>query len=342
MEAPAMVTAPQSDWGVSTEAARLHRQAIVWDMHGCMPLRPDADLGEIARYARAGASFISLNVGFDLVPWSEAVKIAAHFRAWVLAHPERYLLADTAADVRRAKREGKLAVAFDLEGARALDGQISMIAAFYRLGVRSMLLAYNAHNEFSAGCTGADTGLTPLGRQAIAEMNRVGMIVDCSHMGCRSTMEVLEISAAPVVFSHSNPSALNRHHRNIGDGQIRACAATGGVIGINGVGRFLGDPETRSETIARHVDYVAQLVGAAHVGLGLDCVFDLDELDAFHKNHPGSFPEGSAWTRDQARFAQPEQLPEITENLLRLGYSEADIGGILGGNFLRVAEQVWT
>jgi membrane dipeptidase len=168
-----MVTAPQGDWGVSTEAARLHRQAIVWDMHGCMPLRPDADLGEIARYARAGASFVSLNVGFDLVPWSEAVKIAALFRAWVLARPECYLLADTAADVHRAKHGSKLAVA------RALDGQISMIAAFYRLGVRSMLLAYNANNEFSAGCTGEDTGLTPLGHQALAEMNRVGMIVDC-------------------------------------------------------------------------------------------------------------------------------------------------------------------
>ena len=328
-------------WTVSPKATQLHRSALVWDMHGCMPLRPDADLGAIVRYVRAGASFISLNVGFDLTPWTDTIKVAAHFRAWLLAHPEICILARTATDVRRAKQEGKLAIAFDLEGAKALDGQLSMIGAYYELGVRSMLLAYNANNALSSGCVDEDTGLTQLGRDAVAEMNRVGMIVDCSHMGLRSTMAVFESSTAPVIFSHSNPLALNRHPRNITDEQIKACAATGGVVGINGVGRFLGDQETRSETLARHIDYVAQLVGPSHVGLGLDYVFDLDEIDAYHKAHPEMFPEGTNWTHDQARFAQPEQLPEITEHLLGMGYADADIVLILGKNFLRVAEQVW-
>ena len=329
------------DWKVSERAHKLHADALVWDDHAGFEPHPTVDLEILEHWRAAGVDYLSVNVGYDVAPWQKTIKNIGAFITWLEKNSDRFTLVRRVEDILAAKREGKLAIAFDIEGMNSLDGEAYMVSFYYRLGVRQMLFAYNLNNLAGSGCHDQDTGLTDFGRQVIAEMNRVGMIVDCSHMGCRSTMEVLEISAAPVVFSHSNPSALNRHHRNIGDVQIRACAATGGVIGINGVGRFLGDPETRSETIARHVDYVAQLVGAAHVGLGLDCVFDLDELDAFHKNHPGSFPEGSAWTRDQARFAQPEQLPEITENLLRLGYSEADIGGVLGGNFLRVAEQVW-
>ena len=116
-------------WNISERARDLHERALVCDLHGCMPLRPDADLSELSRYRRSGANYISINVGMDLNSWPDTVKVLAHFRAWVLARGDEYVLAGTAADVRDAFREGKLAVVFDLEGAEAIAGQISMIPA---------------------------------------------------------------------------------------------------------------------------------------------------------------------------------------------------------------------
>ena len=329
-------------WNISERARDLHERALVCDLHGCMPLRPDADLSELSRYRRSGANYISINVGMDLNPWPDTVKVLAHFRAWVLARGDEYVLAGTAADVRDAFRGGKLAVVFDLEGAEAIAGQISMIPMYYHLGVRSVGFAYNKTNTLAGGCADADPGLTPLGRRAVAEMNRIGMLVDCSHVGVRSSLDIMTASSQPVVFTHSNPAALLPHVRNITDEQIRACAATGGVVGIVGSGRFLDpDGRIRPETFVRHIDYVAQLVGVSHVAIGVDCVFDVAELDNWIKTLPDFFPPSVLKTQGQPERPKPELLPEITEGMVRLGYSDEAIRGVLGEHFLRVAERVW-
>ncbi len=174
--------------------------------------------------------------------------------------------------MHRAKREGKLAVSFDLEGMDALNGDIGMVDVYYRLGVRQMLFAYNRNNKAGGGCHDEDIGLTPFGRDVIREMNRVGMLVDCSHCGHRTTMEAMEVSTAPVIFSHSNARRLCDHERNIRDDQIKGCAATGGVIAVTGVGRFLGPRGPVVEHVVEHIDYMVELVGPQHVGLGMDSV----------------------------------------------------------------------
>jgi membrane dipeptidase len=142
----------------------------------------------------------------------------------------------------------------DIEGAKAIDDQVSLIQFYYDLGVRWMLIAYNRANLAGGGCLEEDTGLTEFGAQAIDEMARVGMVTCCSHTGERTSLEVIEHSKSPVIFSHSNPRALLDHPRNIRDHVIRACAAKGRLIGINGVGVFLGPNDTRSEMVARHID----------------------------------------------------------------------------------------
>jgi membrane dipeptidase len=200
-----------------------------------------------------------------------------------------------------------------------------------------MLLAYNKDNRACGGCMEGNIGLTEFGRDVIREMNRVGMIVDVTHMGYRATMEAFEISTAPVIFSHSNPSALWKHARNISDEQIKACAKTGGVIGINGIGDFLGG--TSSDLIVQNIEYVMNLVGPEHVGIGLDYVVDKQELIEYIEGHPDVFPPDKI--NNYLSFAEPEQFPEFTELLYQKGYSEQIIRGILGGNFLRVAEDVW-
>jgi membrane dipeptidase len=153
-------------------------------------------------------------------------------------------------------------------------------------------------------------------------------------------MEVIAHSKNPVIFSHSNPRALRDHQRNISDEAMRACAATGGVVGINGVGIFLGENDISTETVVRHIDYAVSLIGIDHVGFGFDYVFDMDELIEYLKTQRHTFPAGKGYD-NVPKFVPPEQLPEIIAALLRLGYKQQDIAKIAGLNLMRVARQVW-
>ena len=322
---------------ISEQARKIHKDSLVWDTHACFRLDPLADLSELKRYRDSGVDFVSLNIGMDLNSFENTLQVLARYRSYVSSHPDQYALALTVEDIRMAKESGKLAVAFDLEGSDPLLGNLNMISLYYDLGVRQMLLAYNKDNRASGGCMEGTIGLTDFGKDIIKEMNRVGMVVDVSHMGYLATMESFEVSTAPVIFSHSNPNGLWQHARNISDEQIRACAQTGGVIGINGIGDFLGG--TSSELIVQNIEYVMNLAGPEHVGLGLDYVIDKQELIEYVEMYPDIFPPEKI--KDYLSFVEPEQFPEFTELLWQKGYSEQIIRGILGGNFLRVAEQVW-
>jgi membrane dipeptidase len=204
-----------------------------------------------------------------------------------------------------------------------------------------MLIAYNRGNLVGGGChDDIDSGLTAFGRAVLDEMARVGMVVCCTHTGPRTTLDVMAYSKKPVIFSHSNPRALHDHQRNITDEAMRACAATGGVVGINGVGIFLGDNDIRTETVVRHIDYAVSLVGIDHVGFGFDYVFDMGELMEHLKAMRHTFPEGKGYDV-VPKLVPPEQIPEIVETLLRRGYADSDVAKITGLNLLRVSRQVW-
>ncbi|WP_395021925.1 dipeptidase [Dongia sp.] len=325
---------------ISDRARKLYREALVWDDHaGFDPVGGAHRLENLQRWAKSGVHYLSINVGYDVIDWQVSLAVLAGFRAWLQQRPEQYLLVRTAEDILQAKAAGKLAVAFDLEGMNALNGSADMVNVYYELGVRQMLFAYNLNNLVGGGCHDADTGLTPLGRAVIAEMNRVGMLVDCSHSAYRTTMEAMEASAAPVIFSHSCAKALWGHGRNITDEQIRACAKTGGVVGINGIGNFLGRNDISSKTFVDHVAHVAGLVGAAHVGISLDYAFDAENVDDLVSGNSRYWPKAEYQTA--SLYLPPEQLPEIVETMLQRGFSDAETTGILGGNFLRVARAVW-
>lgn len=325
------------------DATALLRKSIVWDNHGCMPVARPHDtsfLPQLQRYRAAGVSAVMLNVGFGDMGIEEHVRTLASLRHWIRARPEEYILLSTAEDIERAHASGRLAVGFDIEGANAVADQPSLVSLYYDLGVRWMLLAYNNNNRVGGGCQDDDTGLTAFGREVVAEMERVGMQVCCSHTGHRTVRDVFDVATRPVIFSHSNPSALHPHPRNIPDDLIRACAATGGVVGINGIGSFLGENDNRSETFARHIDHVAQLVGPQHVALGLDYVFDTQELDDYLAKMGHTFPAELGYQKG-IRMVAPEQLPSVVETLQNWGYSDADLQAVLGGNLMRLARTVW-
>ena len=150
------------------------------------------------------------------------------------------MLAGTVDEIEAAAAAGRLAIGFDLEGALPLQEQPDRIRLFRDLGVRQIHLAYNRNNSVADGCHDVERGLTPLGRRVVAAINDAGVLMDCSHTGRRCSLDIMAVSTAPVVFSHSNPQALVDHGRNVTDEQIRACAATGGVVCVSGVSAFVG------------------------------------------------------------------------------------------------------
>jgi membrane dipeptidase len=325
------------------DATTLVRDSLVWDNHGCMPLRPDdeAFLPQLARYRAAGVDVAIINVGFGEQGVEEHLRMLAHFRRWIGARPDEYVLIDTVDDIALARATGRLAIAFDIEGANAVGDQASLVQLYYDLGVRWMLMAYNRNNRVGGGCHDEDSGLTPFGRGVLDEMARVGMVPCCTHTGYRTARDVFDYFPGPVIFSHSNPRAIYDHPRNVPDDLLHACAVSGGVVAINGIGIFLGKNDASTETFLRHVDHVVQTIGPDHVGIGLDYVFDRAELDEYLTKMRSTFPPGMGYDDSGFAMVEPERIPAIVEGMIGLGYDEATIGGVLGGNLLRVARQSW-
>lgn len=312
-------------------------RSIVWDNHSCMPLRADDSvLPQIERCREAGYTAITLNIGFDLTDFDQNIRILSHFRRWVALHGDDYLLIDRPDDVLEAKRSGRLAIGFDLEGGNALGGELAMVSLFRDLGVQWMLMAYNRSNALGGGCQDDDQGLTAFGRAVLDEMARVGMIACCSHAGWKTAGQIIDYCDKPVIFSHSNAFAVHAHPRNIPDSLILACAQKGGVIGINGVSRFVGNDSIATEDLFRHLDHVVQLVGPDHAGLALDYVWDLDEVAAFFAQRPDIFPPGKGYDKPSS-YVEPERLPAIVAMMIAHGYPDDAIENILGRNHLRIA-----
>jgi membrane dipeptidase len=326
---------------MSFRIQNLLRSSVVWDNHGCMPLRADAAfLPQLERYRNAGVSVASLNVGFAEMPWDELVRILSFMRHWIALRPSTYRLIDSVEDVLRCKSEGTLGIVFDIEGMRPVEDNMSLVQTFYDLGVRWMLIAYNRNNAAGGGCLDVDGGLTSIGRAIIDEMERVGMVLCLSHAGARTAADALEYSANPVIFSHSNPYGDTAHARNVSDDLMIACARKGGVIGLSGIGPFLGTGSHLVERLLRQLRYVIDLVGAECVGLGLDYVFDKSELKDYLRNSPALFPPGMG-TASSMAMIEPEAMGGIAEGLAKDNLSDDQIRGVLGENWLRVASCVW-
>jgi len=329
-------------WDISPAAAKLHADALVWD--NTVPWsgfgRPELKRNALSHHIASGADFVSVTVATDGQTVEETITTIAQERRYFLSQPQTFRLCASVGDILAAKAAGLLGVNFHFQGTNAFKRDVSLVEVFYQLGVRHALLAYNQKNHVGDGChERVDGGLSRFGVALIGEMNRVGMLVDCSHTGYKTSMDALACSTAPVIFSHSNAAGVWQHDRNIKDDQIDACAATGGVIGVNGIGVFLGANAAGTGLLLNHIDYIAQRVGPAHVGIGLDWVYDMESLMVLVKQMAETYPDGTY--NHEIQVAQPEQLPQLTEGLLKLGYAEEDVRNILGLNWLRVARQVW-
>lgn len=217
---------------------------------------------------------------------------------------------------------GRVLGLLSLEGGEPLHGRVDLLRAFFRLGVRAMGLTWNHRNELADGLLDAEArgGLTPRGRAVVREMERLGMIIDCSHLSDTGFWDLLEHTTGPIVASHSNARAVCPHGRNLTDEQLRAVAARGGIVGINFLPAFLKaeGPATLDDVI-RHIDHIAAVAGVGTVGLGSD-------FDGISKTPVG--------------LEDVTKTGALAEALLRRGYNEEAVRGIMGENWLRLLRRV--
>ena len=249
---------------------------------------------------------------------SFALDAFGFFDAEVEAHSDELVIARSAEDIRQAKAEGKLAAILAVENSDGLERSLNVLRMLYRLGVRSIGLTHNPSSWAAAGNAEEPSGggLTDFGKQLVKEMNALGMLVDVSHIGERGFWDVLEISASPVIASHSNCKRLCDHPRNLSDEQIKGLADNGGVMALTFVPDFVDTHAPSLTGLLDHIDHAVSVAGIDHVALGSD------------------FDGGGDLLKDATEF------PRITQGLLTRGYAEDAVKKILGQNILRVFEEV--
>jgi membrane dipeptidase len=322
---------------ISIDGAALHDDAIVIDALAGTTFAFD-------HLAEAGITAANLTLAAHNEGFLRAIEWIKDYYAAIQTHPDRLVLVRTAEDIRRAKQDRKLGLILGFQSASPIEDDLTHLWILAQLGVRIIQLTYMGANLVGCGCYETnDTGLTYLGKTLVREMNRLGILVDLSHCGWRTAEDAITLSTQPVVFTHSNPYEKCPNRRNPPGRLLKAAAEIGGVIGINGHPAICAVAQDRRPTFNDYMDvldYTVDLVGIDHVGLGPDLFEGFTAWQAFRwdrrydeLDNPWGVTEGMAVESDIRRVA-----PELAQR----GYSEIDIRKILGLNFLRVFEAVWT
>ena len=266
---------------------------------------------------------------------------------WVAENSDRFVLATTVQDLRDAKAARKVGIMLNSQSMDMLDENLENVERYWDLGIRQMNFSYNQSGAYSTGMVAndpaiPDTGVTELGYKVVAEMNRVGMIVDCSHSSWQTCLDAAEITTKPMMISHSNSDALYDNYRNVSDAAIRAVAATGGVVCVNFLGGFLNPQGLATPTaIARHIEYIGQMVGKQATCFGVDYVENYAvALDPIIRN-PEKYPPAQGYGLP-TQMAPPADVWAVAQLLEEVhGWSEAEIRGLMGENLMRVYEANW-
>ncbi|HZI19059.1 MAG TPA: dipeptidase [Pyrinomonadaceae bacterium] len=313
----------------------------------------------------AGVDFINRNYVREGGSARRALDLIDVMHRAVERHPDRMMLAVSTADIRRAKRERKVAMLLGIEGGHAIENSLSALRQFYRLGVRYMTLTHNNTNEWADACCDAARhgGLSEFGREVVREMNRLGMFVDVSHVSDETMNDVLDVTTAPVIASHSSARALNGHRRNIPDELLRRIAKNGGVVMVNFYPAFIDErvrlaglerderlKDQRAALRERFSDDPARLeeelnkLNAANPLPPAPLSILIDHIDHIAKvagaDHVGLGSDFDGVPTLPVGMEDVSKLPVITYELLRRGYGETDVRKILGGNAMRAFAEV--
>ncbi len=344
----------------STRAIDLVGQSIVIDMLSPMTL----DSGKQSRWMADPESFTNTDLqpfkdsGIDIIhpapgmgamnAYERALEFFASWNGFIANADEHFMRIDSAADLNRVKKSGKLGVLLGLQNSQHFR-RPEDVDFFRGLGQRVSQLTYNSRNLIGNGATERrDDGISDFGVSIIERMNRVGMAIDVSHCGDRTTLDAFEISKKPVLITHSNCRALLPGHPRLKtDEAIKRVGTAGSVMGITGVRMFVkADEPTTIEHALDHFDHVRKLIGPQHLGIGSDVdLYGYDAMPPEQNKQLRAGYKGSYGFREKIDIEglnHPKRVYDLTEGLIRRKYSDSEIQGILGGNFARVLKQIWS
>ncbi|MBL8267288.1 dipeptidase [Steroidobacter sp.] len=354
----------RSAWAARDYGAERYRQALVIDgLSG--PGELDYNASRISAFSeraiadtkQSGVSAVNLTiggVGNGPRMYEQALESLAYYEGEITAHPDVLMKVRSCREIREAKAKGGLGLIFGFQDTSMLEGDLERLSLFRNLGVRIVQLTYNRRNLMGDGCLEpANSGLSTLGREAIAEINRLKLLLDLSHAGARTIAEGIAAARAPLAITHTGCRALVDVPRNTHDSELKALANRGGVVGIYFMPFLRQSGQQHAADLIRHLEHAVNVCGEDHVGLGTDGVISGATLDVAYGEHQRKFYE----ERRQAGIAAPGEaadvfnlIPEYNDplrlltlagDLSRRGWPEGRIEKILGRNFARLFEAVW-
>lgn len=298
-----------------------------------------------------GVSAVHVTIAYH-EQFRETVSNIEAWNRWFEQFPDLIFQGFTADDVRRAQADGRTAIFFGFQNPSPMEDDLGLIEILHRLGARFMQLSYNNQSLLATGCYEAeDPGITRFGREAIAEMNRVGMVIDMSHSADRSTQEAIEISSRPIAITHANPHWWHAALRNKRDAVLKALTDAGGMVGFSLYPHHLKDGSNCTlESFCEMVAEAAGRYGAQNLGIGSDlCQDQPDSVVMWMRNGKWTrntdFGEGSAsapgFPPQPDWFKDNRDLVRIREGLFKTGLTEADVSGIMGENWLAFYEDAF-
>jgi membrane dipeptidase len=336
--------APAAAAEISEHARSLHDSSVIVD--ACCP--GEYWIKNFPKWLEGGTTCTVFTIAATDSCRDTMANIARFYKFYNLSrqYDGPLVLATTTDEIRQAKADGKLAVVLQFQGTHPIEYDPSLVELYWRLGVRVIQLAYNQRSPVCDGCEEPDNaGLSELGHQVLGELNRLGVAVDLSHTGVRASLEAVEASTAPCIVSHANAKAVRDCKRNLPDDLIRAVTEKGGVIGLNGFPAFVADTKTPTiDDLIDHLVHFDTIAGSGHVGLGLDyyqvpkATYDENVMQGIW--HPDSYPP-PPWNFP-AGIEDPSTLNRLTDRLVQRGYSDDEIRGVLGENWMRVFNQIWS
>ena len=295
-------------------------------------------------------------INATIATWENTQQTLDHIARWKNRfdeHKSEILQVHSVSDIESAKRDGRTGVILGFQNASPIENHLDRLALFHNLGVRVIQVTYHERNLLGDGCyERSDSGLSNFGLGAINEMNRLGILIDLSHVGMTTTMETIEASTKPVAVTHANAKSYYDVPRNKADEALKLLAEKGGVVGATCITTFMKTGQASTlEDYTDAIEYMVNLVGIDHVGLGTD--FTQNQTEDFWRyigsqqgtKFPATFIGSTRIENWDVHYPEdiktPDDLPGLAPSLLARGYSKSDIGKILGGNWMRLFREVW-
>jgi membrane dipeptidase len=330
-------------------AISLQQSCLVIDAIASSIVKPDPPVIDgnsyIDRALAAGVNVVNVTLAAHSDDFDALIHRIYDYLNLLDAKPESTLHVERPTDIHRAKEQGKLGIIFGIQTGTVVGTDMALWSIIHKLGVRIAQLTYNERNALGDGCMEPDDrGLTSYGRQSVQEMNRLGICVDLSHVGEKTSLDATRYSTKPVIYSHANPKAVGPGKRNITDQQMKDMAATGGVMGISAHSMLCHKTPGVQPTVDDMMDmfdYAIDLIGIDHVAIGSDVYESFTKL-SWESMTKRWYPTGFVFETMRAQgFSAVSEFPNVTRGLVSRGYSDEEIAKVLGGNWLRLFGEVW-